>query len=230
MRPSGCLGKAGSTWGLRRFAVSPLVPQYLRRLGYEGALHFVLDDGIYPDYEHAKFRWEGLAGSPVDAISRIPLAADSATSYLKLPDRISESMDNDQCAAVILARWPGAKSPFLSDLHRAGRYAHVLGKVATFREFFERTDFATRSGNYRPREYLSPFFVQSVAREEADPVSRYSRHREARRDLDLAKWCDQLRQSLLARSSGRVSRTRSGSWRTWGNHGPGATRWRSWTG
>jgi alpha-mannosidase len=193
------LRKASSTWGLRRFGVSPLMPQSLKRLGFEGALHFVLDDGIYPDYEHAKFRWEGLAGTPIDAISRIPLAADTATSYLKLPDRISESMDNDQCAAVILARWPGAKSPFLVDLHRAGRYAHVLGRVATFREFFERTDFSTRSGNYRPREYLSPFYVQAVAREEADPVSRFARHRAAREELDLAKWFDQMRLSLLGR-------------------------------
>lgn len=179
-------GRPAFTWGVRRYAVDPVLPQLLKKSGYEGALHFVLDDGVYPDYEHAKFRWEGLDGTPIDAISRIPLSAESSLSYLKLADRMSESMDNDQSAAVVLARWPGVKSPFFEDLRRAANFAPVLGKLVTFREFFERTDFATRSGNYKPREYLSPAFWQAVAREEKDPLSRVAEHSLLRSRLDAA--------------------------------------------
>lgn len=188
------------TWGVRRYAVDPALPQLLKKSGYNGALHFVLDDGIYPDYEHAKFRWEGIDGTPIDAISRIPLSAEASQSYLKLADRMSESMDNDQSAAVILARWPGVKSPFFDDLQRSARYAPVLGKPVTFREFFERTDFATRSGNYKPREYLSPVFWQSVAREEADPISRVAEHARLRLRLDAARNCRVLIDCLYGRT------------------------------
>lgn len=188
------------TWGVRRYAVDPVLPQLLKKSGYNGALHFVLDDGIYPDYEHAKFRWEGIDGTPIDAISRIPLSAEASQSYLKLPDRMSESMDNDQSAAVVLARWPGVKSPFFDDLQRCARYAPVLGKLVTFREFFERTDFATRSGNYKPREYLSPVFWQSVAREEPDPISRVAEHSRLRTRLDAARTCQTLIDCLYGRT------------------------------
>ncbi len=193
---AGVTGKPPFVWGVRRYSVDPVLPQLLKRTGYEGALHFVLDDGVYPDYEHSKFRWEGLDGTPIDSISRIPLSAESATSYLKFPDRMSESMDNDQSAAVVLARWPGSKSPFFEDFKRMDRYAPVLGKMVTFREFFDRTDFATRSGNYKPREYLAPFFWQAVARETADPLSSLRSHRHLRAALDSGAWCAALAATI----------------------------------
>jgi alpha-mannosidase len=193
-------GQPAFTWGVRRYAVDPVLPQLLKKSGYDGALHFVLDDGVYPDYEHAKFRWEGIDGTPIDAISRIPLSAESPVSYLKLADRLSESMDNDQSAAVIFARWPGVKSPFFDDLRRCANFAPVLGKLVTFREFFERTDFATRSGNYKPREYLSPAFWQSVAREEKDPLSRPATHSRLRSQLDAASTLRTLTDCLYART------------------------------
>ncbi|MEZ6050302.1 MAG: hypothetical protein R3C02_02775 [Planctomycetaceae bacterium] len=47
------------------------MPQILDRLGYNGALHFVIDDGLYPDERKAgKHRWEGCDGSVIDAVSR----------------------------------------------------------------------------------------------------------------------------------------------------------------
>ena len=99
------LGKSPIVWGRRKFGLTPLLPQILVKFGFLAALHVVLDDGIYPDAEYTKLRWRGVDGTLIDALSRIPLAAEGAASYLRFPARMAESMDHDQVAGLILARW-----------------------------------------------------------------------------------------------------------------------------
>ncbi|MDZ4685061.1 MAG: FliG C-terminal domain-containing protein, partial [Planctomycetaceae bacterium] len=123
------LGSSPTVWGRRRYGLATQWPQLLQRLGYSGALHVVLDDGIYPDAEHARFRWQGCDSTVLEAFSRIPLAADGAGSYLRFPVRMAESMDNDHVAAIAFARWPEVKAPWFEDLQRiSGRGMQVLLK------------------------------------------------------------------------------------------------------
>jgi len=192
--------KPSIVWGRRRYGVFPLLPQILKKAGFLGALHVVLDDGIYPDAEQSKVRWEGTGGTSIDAWSRIPLAADAAVSFLRFPDRMSESMDNDHVAAVALARWPEVKAPFFDDLRRMHNYAPVLGKFITFSDFFSRTDSPTRHASYKPGEYLTPYLFQSVAREEENPISRFTAHVRRRARLDSGIWLTGLRSALLGGS------------------------------
>ena len=51
-----------TTWGRKRFGVDPTMPLLINRAGMSAGLHFVIDDGIYPDQEHAKLRWTGADG------------------------------------------------------------------------------------------------------------------------------------------------------------------------
>lgn len=190
------LGRKPTIWGRRRYGLMPPLPQILHRSGYIGALHVALDDGFYPDQEFSKIRWEGTAGQAVDAISRIPLAADSANSYLRFPVRMSESMDNDSVAAVLFARWPEVKSPWFEDLRRMQNYSPVLGRFVTLEDYFEHTDSPGRLSSYDPNEYLSPYFVQAVARQEADPLSRYATQFQRRQRFDSAAWCAGLNAAL----------------------------------
>jgi alpha-mannosidase len=190
------LGRKPTIWGRRRFGLMPPLPQILHRSGYIGGMHVALDDGFYPDQEFSKIRWEGTAGQAIDSITRIPLAADSANSYLRFPVRMSESMDNDQVAAVLFARWPETKSPWFEDLRRMQNYSPVLGRFVTLEDFFEHTDSASRLSTYDPNEYLSPYFVQAVARMEADPGSRHAQHFSRRQRFDSAAWCAGLTAAL----------------------------------
>ena len=183
------LGRQPTIWGRRRFGLMPPWPQILHRHGYIGGMHVALDDGFYPDQEFSKIRWEGTAGQAIDAISRIPLAADSANSFLRFPVRLSESMDNDSVAAVLFARWPEVKSPWFEDLRRMQNYSPVLGRFVTLEDYFEHTDSASRLSSYDPNEYLSPYFVQSVARQEVDPLGRYLTQFRNRQRFDSAAWC-----------------------------------------
>jgi alpha-mannosidase len=194
------LGKPATVWGRRRYGVFPLLPQILKKAGFTGALHVVLDDGIYPDAEQSKVRWEGIGGTSIDAWSRIPLAADAAVSFLRLPDRMAESMDNDHVAAVALARWPEVKAPFLDDLRRIQKYAPVLGKFVSFTDFFQKTDSPTRHALYKPGEYLTPYLFQSAAREEEDAISRFTRQVRRRARFDACAWLHGMRSTLAGRS------------------------------
>lgn len=181
-------GRTPKTWGRRRFGFSTNLPQILNKFGQIAGLHIALDDGIYPDAEQSKIRWEGCDGTIVDAMTRIPLAADSATSYLRFAQRMSESMEEDQVAAIIFARWPEVKAPWFEDLRRMQSYSPCLGRFISLEEFFEQTDDPGRMSTFEAGEYLSPFLIQSVAGQETNPLSRYGAHLLRRHRFDAARF------------------------------------------
>ena len=189
-------GREPTTWARRRFGLNPLLPQLLSRSGYHSALHFLLDDGLYPDTEQSKVRWEGCDGTVLDAMSRIPLAAEGATGYLRFAMRMAESMEEDQAAALMLARWPKVEAPWFDDLVRMHGYAPCLGRFVTLDDFFQHTDTPGRLSSYSANEYLTPFLTQSVASRDPDPLSRYGAHFRRRAFLDAANWCGDLAHLL----------------------------------
>lgn len=193
------LGRLPLTWGRRRFGISTIMPQILSRRGYRSGMHVAFDDGIYPDAEHSKIRWEGCDGTIVDAITRIPLAADSASSFLRFASRMAEAMEQDQIASVVFARWPDMKTPWLEDFERIHSYTPVLGRFVTFEQFFRDTDDPGRLSKFQAGEYLSPFLIQVVAREERDPVSRFIDHHVRRAQFDAGSWCARTARVLAGR-------------------------------
>ncbi len=194
------LSRVPTTWGRRRYGLSTLLPQLLHKWGYLSALHVLLDDGIYPDVEHSKIRWEGCDGTIIDALTRIPLAGDSATSFLRFSQRMAESMEQDQAAALILARWPEVRAPWLDDLRRMNRYSPCLGRFVTFGHFFSQTEDPGRLSAFDASEYLSPFLVQSVARQEANAVSRFVDFTHRRCRFDAAAWCTALARLIAGQA------------------------------
>jgi alpha-mannosidase len=193
------LGHTPVVWGRRKFGLSALLPQILVKNGFSAALHVVLDDGIYPDAEYTKLRWRGVDGTLIDALSRIPLAAEGASSYLRLPTRMAESMDHDQVAGLILARWPDLQAPWFEDLRRSQKYAPCLGRFVTLDRFFETTELPGQLSVYKSNEYFSPFLIQHVARREQRPISRYADHALQRRQLDAIRWYDSISKALLSK-------------------------------
>ncbi len=192
-------GKVPRTWSRRRFGLGVQIPQILNRFGYQGVLHLLLDDGIYPDHEQSRIRWEGIDGSVISAITRIPLAADSTSSYLRFSQRMAESMEEDQSAAVILARWPDVQAPWFEDFVRISEYSPALGRFITFEEFFELDESPRRLSSYEAKEYLSPFLTHAVVRQEPNPVTRFRDHFLRRRQFDTGHWLQSLAVALTGR-------------------------------
>jgi alpha-mannosidase len=188
-----------TTWGRRRYGLSPMLPQLLSKFGFHSGLHFLLDDGIYPDREQSRMRWEACDSSSVDAYSRIPLAADSSSTWLRFSERMAETMESDQVAALALARWPETKCPFFQDLRRMQKYAPVLGRFVTFEEYFLHTDDHGTGWHHDTKEYLSPFFVQAVARREARPIVRFRDHVHRVARFETAAWRSGMADALMGR-------------------------------
>jgi alpha-mannosidase len=186
------VGATPLVWGRRRYGVSPQIPQLVLRSGMSAALHFVIDDGQYPDEEHMKFRWQGCDGSVVDALSRIPLAGDSASSFLRFPQRMAESMDHDHAAGIVFARWPDLRTPFLNDLRRTHRYSPVVGRFATLESFLSRSDVAGRLSDFKAKDYFSPLLVQAVARQQPNPISRHVREWTRRHRFESLTWSSEI--------------------------------------
>ena len=194
------LGTTPLVWGRRQFGLSALLPQILVKFGFQAALHVVLDDGIYPDTEYTKLRWRGVDGTLIDALSRIPLAAEGAASYLRFPARMSESMDHDQVAGIILARWPEIEAPWFDDLRRSQKYAPCLGRFVTLDRFFQQTELPGQLSVYKASEYFTPFLIQHVARREQRPIHRYVEHASLRRRFDAMSWYHATARALMAKS------------------------------
>lgn len=190
-------GQTPAVWGRRKYGLTAALPQLVTKFGFQAGLHVAFDDGIYPDFEHAKLRWQGCDGTVIDSLSRIPLAADSATSFLRFPVRMSESMDHDQVAGIVFARWPEVKNPWFHDFRRIAKYAPVLGRFVTFEQFFQTAESPGRLATYDSKEYFSPHLIQAVAYRDPDPISRYADNVLRRQDFDAADWCRATTRALL---------------------------------
>ncbi len=177
-------------FGRRRFGLTPVLPQMLSRLGFQGALHATLEEGQFPRGDQSKVRWEGVDSSAIDALTRIPLDASRAESFLSFPTKMGESMDLDHVATIVLAHWPGQACTWYHDLRRICSFAPVMGKFLSIDEYFEQTDQGGRLQRFEPDQYRAPYLKQSVIRKQANPLSRsidhQRRHLAAEQQATLA--------------------------------------------
>jgi len=177
------LGHRPTVFGRRRFGLSPLLPQILKRLGYVGALHFTLDDGRFPTGNQSKIRWEGIDGTEIEALARIPFEVDRPENFLRLASRLGNTLDADQAATAVFAHWPGQTSSWFEDMRRADQYGPVLGRFTGLTAYFESTLYSGQSIRYSADKYRSPYLKQAVAAEATGPVSRWSDHH--RRSIEI---------------------------------------------
>ncbi len=173
------LGQRPTVFGRRRFGLSPILPQILKSFGFVGALHFTLDDGRFPGGNQSKIRWEGIDGSEIDALARVPLEVHRPENFLGLSTRLGNTLDSDQGGAIVFAHWPGQTSAWFDDLRCLSRHGPVLGKFCSLADYFERHRYAGQTARHGADKYRSPYLKQDVAAETPDPISRWVRcHRQ----------------------------------------------------
>ncbi|HOM19242.1 MAG TPA: hypothetical protein PLQ00_18065, partial [Thermoguttaceae bacterium] len=167
------LGQRPRVFGRRRYGLSAVLPQILAGLGLEGALHGALDEGRFPTSHQSKIRWEGVDGTTVDGLGRVPLDAARADSFLRIVRSLGDTLDWDHTSMAMLAHWPGQHCPWLDDLHRIDRFSAAVGRFVTVEDYLEQTRYAGQQKKYSPDEYRSPYLRQETARQTPDPISRW---------------------------------------------------------
>ena len=176
------LDRRPEVFGRRRFGLSPVLPQIVRRLGFSGVLHFTLDDGRFPTGNQSKIRWQGLDATSVGALGRLPVDASRHECFLRLPERLGDAMDLDHTATAVFAHWPGQASPWYRDLRRMADYSPALGRFLLVTDYFQTTEHSGQTVRYKADQYRSPYLSQAVAAKRPDPISswvRYYRRRAA---------------------------------------------------
>jgi alpha-mannosidase len=181
------LQTAPRVFARRRYGLTPALPQLLRGLGYQAALHFTLDDGRFPQAERSKTSWEGAGYSTIDTIARVPLDARDAGSILQLPEKLGESMDYDYVSMTSFVHWPGHSSIFYDDFRRIPQFAPVFGKFVTANDFFSNTESAGQFSRFEPDQYRSPYLVQSVTAGCPNYLSSYVRRNVLRHQISSAE-------------------------------------------
>ncbi len=195
------VGQRPEIFGRRRFGLTPLLPQVLHKLGFTGAVHFTLDDGRFPTSNQSKIRWEGLDGTEMEALARIPFDVRQADSYLRLAERLGNTMDLDQAATAVFVHWPGQSGPWQEDLRRMAEYGPVLGRFARLSDYFRDTLHAGRTERHEAEKYRSPYLEQEVSEGRPDPISRWVQHHRARAAADALQGVATL-NALVAGSPG----------------------------
>ena len=183
------LGRPVQVFGQRRFGLCAWLPQLLVRAGFTGALHFPLDEGVFPQATQAKIHWQGVDPSALDALARVPLDSSQAEALLNYCERLGNTMDMDHVATLSFARWPGQASTYFEDLHTAERYSPVLGRFVHLADYFENTELAGEPSRFPADGYRSPYLRHDVAAGHARPVTRFA-------DL-YARWAQEQRLAFL---------------------------------
>lgn len=198
------LGTRPLVFGRRRFGLSPVLPQILKRLGFTAAVHGTLDDGRFPTGNQSRLQWEGLDGTTIEALARVPLDVSRADAFLRLPQRLGDAMDLDHVASVVLAHWPGHCCRWYEDLRRIAAYSPVLGTFRTIDDYFRETAFSGQQKKYSADQYRAPYLKQAVTDGRSDPISRWVRYFRRLAVAEALETLDALSVLVAGRSSASV--------------------------
>jgi alpha-mannosidase len=146
------LGQDYKVFGQFRNVWPPLLVQILARAGFQGVLYASFDGGRLPRSDQCK-TWLGPGdGLAIEALATTPLDAACPETWIKLPERIGDTIAHDHVATILLASWPGTESEFFDDLRRASKFGPLLGKFVTLEEYFRITRQPDEWTSLDPRE------------------------------------------------------------------------------
>lgn len=154
------LGHEYEVFGQFDSSFSLRLPEILKGSGFHGALHAAFDGGQLPRSEQRKTNWGASQAASIPALAATPLDSNQPESWLKLAERIGDTVAHDHVATVLLAGWPGAECEYFEDLRRVARFGSVLGKMVTLGNYFRDTREIDEWVKFAPRDYPNRTLVE----------------------------------------------------------------------
>jgi len=197
------LGRKPDFYGRRKFGLTPLLPNILKRLGFDGALHFTLDDGKFPTCEQSRIGWKGMDGQIVESLAKVPVDAAKADSVAGAPEALVGSINTDNSFGSLFTHWAGEgmTSEWFTLLKRACKWTQLLGTLSTFSGCMDATRYSSCEEKFSPEKYVSPYLSQMVAGKEADPISRWARYHQIRAKLESLVSLESLANCLAPKDA-----------------------------
>lgn len=122
----------------------PSIPGHLPTLarlhGFQGAILAKFLDGMVPEKEHAKLKWQASADTPaIDTILGHLLDAADTAALLEVGTAMAKQLDYHQVPTLLIAHWPDRTSVVFDDLVRCMRRTPALGKWVLADDYFDST-------------------------------------------------------------------------------------------
>ena len=142
----------------------PSVPAHLPALarshGFQGSVMAKFLDGVIPEKEHAKLKWQTSSESPaIDTILGHTIDASDPQALLEIGSAMAKQLDYHQVPTLVLAHWPDRSSLIFEDLVRCTQRTPALGKWITADEYFQSTSQPYWSDQFGPQHF--PFAIPS---------------------------------------------------------------------
>jgi hypothetical protein len=178
------LGQELMTFGRRRFAASPHLPQFLHTVGLKQVVLLAFDEGVLPQFHSAAIEWYAPSGEQVKAFTRKPQPADSPLTYFHLAHYLSKTMQQDMVSSLAFLHRDKPETCWHRDWLELHRLAPVFGQFTTLNHFFSEVGH----GEYTPArtadDFHSDYLHELTEHKSANPVSRFRDWSRLRRRLD----------------------------------------------
>ena len=134
------------------------LPTLARLYGFQGAVLAKFLDGMVPEKEHAKLKWQASADTPaIDTILGHLLDAADEAALLEIGTAMAKQLDYHQVPTLLIAHWPGRSSVVFDDLVRCMHRTPALGKWVLADDYFESTSQPYWSDTFGPHQF--PFSI-----------------------------------------------------------------------
>ena len=176
-----------AAYGRRSFGLASYIPHILNRLNTFYALHYALDGSLFPEQYEPKVRWEGVATSSVEALTRLPLSLNDSRDVLAYARAVAQSIASDHVATTVWALQPSAPSLWTELVAHIAAFGGVFGRWCTVTDYFQTTDPTDVSVHPNEDSYRSAYLARDHAAGHSRPISRY-----------LSPWRDDAALSALS--------------------------------
>lgn len=147
------LGERLRIFAHRQGVLAPLAPGVLYRTGYHAVLVSNFSGAPLPALGGSRTAWSGLDNATLDALSVEPLDMGSHSALLGVWEKMQQAMNYDLAASLLLAGWPGHKTPWHADWLRVANRSTLLGRPVTLDEYFDITSSYDQSGGLTADDY-----------------------------------------------------------------------------
>ena len=134
-------------------------------------------DGIIPQKEHAKLKWQATSEGPaIDLILGHMVDAANPQMLLEIGASMASQLDYHQVPTLVIAHWPDRVSPVYEDLVRTMRRSPALGRWILADDYFQTTSQPYWSEQFGVEQF--PFATPQDAQEiHATQLSLVQLHR-----------------------------------------------------
>lgn len=151
-------GELGISYPKVLLPFHPSIPAHLPALarlhGFEGAILAKFLDGMIPEKEHAKLKWQSTTEGPaIDTILGHVLDAADPSAMLEIGSSMAKQLDYHQVPTLVLAHWPGRACSIFDDLARIIVRTPALGKWILADEYFESTSQPYWTDQFGPSHF-----------------------------------------------------------------------------